>query len=172
MTEMDETNKWYVVQTHSNSEAKAIAHLRRQGFKSYLPRYLKRRRHARRVETVAAPLFPRYLFVSIDLGAQRWLSIQSTVGVARVLCSGGAPTPIGGEVIDMLKREEDERGFLKLQARANFVSGDKVKVVDGAFCASIGLFESVTDDERVTVLLDLLGRKVRVVLDSGLVAAA
>jgi transcriptional antiterminator RfaH len=172
MTEMDETKKWYVVQTHPNSEAKAIAHLRRQGFKAYLPRYLKRRRHARRVDTVAAPLFPRYLFVSIDLATQRWLSIHSTVGVARLLCNGGgARTPIGEEVIETLKREEDELGF-KLQARTKFASGDRIKVFDGVFCASIGLFESSTDEERVSVLLDLLGRKVRVVLDSGLVAAA
>ena len=34
---------------------------------TYLPRYLKRRRHARRVDIVAAPLFPRYLFVAIDM---------------------------------------------------------------------------------------------------------
>jgi transcriptional antiterminator RfaH len=172
MTEMDETKKWYVVQTHPNSEAKAIAHLQRQGFKAYLPRYLKRRRYARRVEMVAAPLFPRYLFVSIDLATQRWLSIHSTVGVARLLCNGSAPTPIGEEVIETLKREEDQLGFVKLQARTKFASGDRIKVFDGVFCASIGLFESSTDEERVSVLLDLLGRKVRVVLDSGLVAAA
>ena len=59
--------RWYVVQSQPNAELKAVAHLNRQGFATYLPRYLKRRRHARRVEIIAAPLFPRYLFVSIDL---------------------------------------------------------------------------------------------------------
>ena len=60
--------RWYVVQTQANAEHKAVAHLGRQGFTTYLPRYLKRRRHARRVDIVPRPLFPRYLFVSIDVG--------------------------------------------------------------------------------------------------------
>ena len=43
---------WYVVQTHAIAEMKASMHLGRQGFEVYLPRFLKRRRHARRVEIV------------------------------------------------------------------------------------------------------------------------
>ncbi|MGH9550353.1 MAG: transcription termination/antitermination NusG family protein, partial [Terriglobales bacterium] len=58
MTAVCEATKWYVVQTHPYAETKAAAHLGRQGFETYLPRYVKRRRHARRVNTVAAPLFP------------------------------------------------------------------------------------------------------------------
>ena len=60
-------NRWYVAQTHAQAEAKALLNLARQGFQSYLPQYVKRRRHARRVEWVKAPLFPRYLFVRFDL---------------------------------------------------------------------------------------------------------
>lgn len=112
------------------------------------------------------------MFVSIDLAAQRWHSIHSTIGVARLLCNGGMPTPISDEVIEILKREEDDFGFVKLAARSKFEHGDKIRVVDGIFCASLGLFEASTDEERVTVLLDLLGRKVRIVLDRGLIAAA
>ena len=42
--------RWYVVQTQVNGEAKAAENLRRQGYETYLPRYLKRRRHARKVD--------------------------------------------------------------------------------------------------------------------------
>ena len=68
-----------------------VACLGLAGFETYLPRYEKRRRHARRVETVAAPLFPRYLFVAIDLASQRWRSIHSTIGVSRLVCNGEDP---------------------------------------------------------------------------------
>ena len=71
---MTSGQRWYVVQSQPNAERKAVMHLERQGFTTYLPRYLKRRRHARRVEIVGAPLFPRYLFVGIDLTMQRWRS--------------------------------------------------------------------------------------------------
>jgi transcriptional antiterminator RfaH len=169
---MGEPAKWHVVQTQANAETRAVINLERQGFQTYLPRYLKRRRHASRVYMVTAPLFPRYLFVSINLAVQRWLSIHSTIGIARLLCNGGLPTPVSDELIEILKREEDDRGFIKLAARSQFQRGDKIRVDDGTFCGSLGLFETSTDDERVTVFLDLLGRKVRVVLDSDLISAA
>jgi len=169
---MVSTPRWYVVQTQPHCESKAIWHLGRQGFDAYLPRYEKRRRHARRVETVAAPLFPRYLFVAIDTAAQRWRSIQSTIGVSRLVCNGDDPASVAEGVIDGLRRREDERGFVQFAARPRFAMGDPVRIVDGIFASYLGLFDGVSDGERVAVLLDLLGRKVRVVFDDLSVAAA
>jgi transcriptional antiterminator RfaH len=164
--------RWFVAHTQPHSEAKATAHLNRQGFEIYLPRYLKRRRHARKIETVAAPLFPRYLFVAVDTTAQRWRSIYSTVGVARLVCNGDEPTAVPDGIVEALKSREDTNGFIKLEYRPSFRPGEKVRVLDGAFSSCLGLFEGMAERERITILLDLLGRKVRVVLDADLVAAA
>lgn len=166
------TNRWYVVQSQPNAERKAVAHLERQGFATYLPRYLKRRRHARQVEIVPAPLFPRYLFVAIDLGAQRWRSIFSTVGVSRLVCNGEMPTPIADQVLDTLRAREDDGGYVRLDQRPNFQTGDRVRVLEGAFTDCLGLYEGMRDTDRVAILLDLLGRKVRVTVDVESVAAA
>ena len=57
-------------------------------------------------------------------------------------------------------------------SKANFAPGDKVRVLAGAFMDSAGLFNAVADHDRVSILLDLLGRKVRVLLDADMVAAA
>jgi transcriptional antiterminator RfaH len=170
MTELG-AKSWYIVRTHARAEAKAAVNLERQGFPIYLPRYLKRRRHARRVEIVSAPLFPRYLFVAIDIASQRWRSIQSTFGVAQLVCSGDDPSTVSAAVIDELRKREDEKGYVQL-GRRGFAQGEKIRVVDGVFSACLGLFEGMTDNERVTVLLDLLGRKVRVIMDLDAVAAA
>ena len=167
-----ENARWYVVQTQPHAESKAVAHLARQGFETYLPRYLKKRRHARKLEVIGAPLFPGYLFVSIDVTSQRWRAIQSTIGVSRLLCHGDCPAAISTEIVDGLKRGVDERGFVKLNARPKFVVGDQVRVLEGVFASSLGLFEGTTAGERVSILLDLLGRKVRVVLDWELLTAA
>jgi transcriptional antiterminator RfaH len=164
--------RWYVVQTHGHTEAKALTHLVRQGFTAYLPRYLKRRRHARRIETVAAPLFPRYLFVTVDIMCQRWRSIHSTIGVARLVCNGDDPVPVADEVIETLRAREDEQGFVTLRQRPRFAVGEKVRVLDGVFADCLGLFDGMKDSDRVAVLLDLLGRKVRLVLDEFSVVAA
>jgi transcriptional antiterminator RfaH len=95
--------RWYVVQSQPNAENKAVAHLNRQGFRTYLPRYLKQRRHARRIDIVPAPLFPNYLFVAIDITAQRWRSISSTVGVSHIVGSGDHPTAIPAHVVTTLQ---------------------------------------------------------------------
>jgi transcriptional antiterminator RfaH len=160
------------VQTHPRAEHKAAAHLNRQGFEIYLPQCLKIWRHARRVETVAAPLFPRYLFIAVDIAAQRWRSIQSTIGVVRLVCNGDAPAPVPEAVLTGIKEREDECGFVRLERRPLFAQGDSIRVLDGVFAAHLGLFEGMSDNERVTILLELLGRKVRVVLNAGCVAAA
>jgi transcriptional antiterminator RfaH len=163
---------WYVVQTHPHAETRAAAHLERQGYSVYLPRYRKRRRHARRIEIISAPLFPSYLFVTFDMVTQRWHSIRSTIGVSRLVCRGEEPAVLPAAVIDELQSRHNDAGFVQLDLRPRFTPGDKVRVVDGAFAACLGLYEGMADRERVAILLDLLGRKVRVVLDGDAIAAA
>jgi transcriptional antiterminator RfaH len=165
-------SRWFVAQTQPNAESKAIAHLGRQGFVTYLPRYLKRRRHARRVDIVAAPLFPRYLFVEIDMEVQRWRSIFSTVGVSQLVCTGDMPTPVADGVVAMLKEREDAAGHIQLDQRPQFRVGDKLRILEGAFCDCLGLYDGMSDRDRIRILLDLLGRKVRVMVDAECVAAA
>jgi transcriptional antiterminator RfaH len=163
---------WHVVQTHVHAEAKAQLHLGRQGFETYLPRYLKRRRHARRTDTVAAPLYPSYLFVTFNPAIHRWRSIQSTIGVARLVCNGDMPATMDDAIVNGLKGRENAQGFIELARRPQFAAGDQVRVREGVFSDCLGLFESMGDRERVAILLDLLGRKVRVLLDEELVVAA
>jgi transcriptional antiterminator RfaH len=154
--------EWFVVHTQPRAEAKAMQHLRNQGFAVYLPRYLKRRRHARRIDWVATPLFPRYLFVGMDLLRARWRAIRSTVGVADLICSGDRPAPVPPAVLDAIRAREDERGLVSLADAGRFARGDKVRIAEGAFSGLVALFECMSDEDRVVLLLDLLGRQVRV----------
>jgi len=166
------TPRWYVAHTQPLAEARAVLNLERQGFGTYLPRYLKQRRHARRVDTVAMPIFPRYVFVSIDLARQRWLSIRSTIGVSRLVGHGDQPLPVPDGIVETMMQRHDEAGFVRLGSPLGLRVGDKVRVLGGAFEETLGMFERMTDEQRVTILLDLLGRKVRVTLDAGMIAAA
>jgi len=165
------SSRWYVAQTHSHAEAKASWHLQRQGFEIYLPKYLKRRRHARRTEAVIAPLFPSYLFVAVDMTSQRWLSIRSTIGVTRLVCAGDRPAAVPIAVFEALKRSEDANGLIRLKHKPEFVPGDKVCILDGAFHDCLGICEGMPSNERVSILLELLGRKVRINCDSQMLVA-
>lgn len=163
--------RWHVAKTHPHAEMRAVAHLQRQGFEVYLPRYLKRRRHARKVDTVQAPLFPGYLFVAIDIAAQRWRAIHSTVGIAHLICHGNDPVPLPDEVIRELQQRELD-GVVSLPPPPAFKPGEPLRILDGAFASCLGLYDGMRDGERVAILLDLLGRKVRVVLDLDAVTTA
>ena len=164
-------SRWFVVQTQVNGEAKAARNLLRQGYEIYLPSYLKRRRHARKIDFVPRPLFPRYMFVAIDMATQRWRSIQSTFGVSYLVCNGDDPAVVPDGLVPALKAREDDKGFIKMDITPMLVPGDKVRVLAGAFMDTAGLFSGIADHNRVSILLDMLGRKVRVLLDADLVAA-
>ena len=73
--------EWIVAHCHANAEFKAEAHLKRLGFEVYLPKHKKTRRHARRLEAVIRPLFPRYLFIGFNEASTHWHSIRSTIGI-------------------------------------------------------------------------------------------
>ncbi len=154
--------RWYVINTHAQSERKAVWHLENQGFRVYLPQYMKRRRHSRRVDMVKAPLFPRYLFVELDLELDRWRAISSTIGVSHMISGGERPLAIPEGVIDDIRAREDETGIVPVAREARFRKGDKLQVMDGALIDHVGLFECSSDQDRVVLLLNLLGRQVRV----------
>lgn len=163
---------WFVVQTRPLAEARAAENLFRQGYEVYLPRYMKTVRHARRLSTVKTPLFPSYLFVRFEINRVQWRSINSTIGVKRLVGSDSAPTPMPLCVVEDLKRCEGEGFFKLLSLPAKFKSGAPIRIRGGALNSCHGIFEAQTDNERVTVLLDLLGRKSRVILDVHSIEAA
>jgi transcriptional antiterminator RfaH len=163
---------WFAVHTQPLAEQKAAGHLERQGFEVYFPRYGKVRRHARRVDKVIRPLFPRYLFVAIDLAAMRWRAIRSTIGVRDLVRAGEAPVPVSDGVVTAIREREDGEGLVRLCQRADLRTGQKLRVLTGALCDQVGLFEDISDDDRVTLLLNLLGRPVRVQLSLDAVGVA
>jgi len=168
----DQLTRWYVAQTRVNCEAQAVRNLSRQGYAVYCPRYRRSRRHARKVEAVIKPLFPRYLFVAIDLTTQRWRSIYSTLGVSHLITCDERPLALPEGVIEDIRKREDGDGFVRLQNRISFSPGEKVRVIGRAFADTLALFEGQGDRERVSILMDLLGRQVRVVLPVDMIARA
>lgn len=156
--------QWYVVYTQPNGEHLATRHLERQGFETLLPTYKCRRSHARRREVVRRPLFPRYLFVALDPAAQRWRPILSTVGVSDIVRLGDKPSPLPLGLAEEITERAAAGEFDRLSPLKELREGDEVRVIEGPFAETIGRFVGLTDNERVLVLLEFLGRKVRATL--------
>jgi transcriptional antiterminator RfaH len=169
--ERDAAGAWFVAYTEVNGETRAARHLENQGLQTFLPRYRKLRRHARRIQTVLAPLFPRYVFVRLDLGRDRWRSVNGTRGVQRLVCCGDRPAVVPAGVVEEIAARADAAGVVTL-APSGLRKGDRVRIVEGPLADVTGLFEEMTDARRVTLLLDVLGRPVRVQAPLAFVTAA
>jgi len=151
---------WYAVYTQPRNEERAQEHLLRQGFEVFLPQYLRRRSHARRVSIVPTPLFPRYLFVSFDVSQQRWRAIRSTRGVIDLVRNGETPVPVPETVIQEMERRRDGDGFVILARHLELKRGSKIRIDSGPFATHEAIFEAVRDADRVVALLSLMGREV------------
>lgn len=164
-------NRWYVVHTHPHAEDKAAHHLLHQGYAVFLPRYRKTRRHARKVETIEAALFPRYLFVGMDIEQTRWRAIRSTFGVRDLVCRNERPAPVPEGVVEDIAARCDSGGIIELPT-PTFRTGEKIAVTEGPLTDQIGMFLAMNDEQRVVLLLNMLGREVRITLPLTSVRAA
>lgn len=164
---------WYVAYTQSSKEVVAYQNLIEQGFDAYLPRLKKIRRHARRVDEVLAPLFPRYIFVGMNLDNEQWRSVNGTRGVSHVLCTGeNNPTAIPTCIINAFKSQEISDGIVSVTSLSVFEKGDQLRVLEGAFKDQVAVFEKLDDANRVKLLLNFLGREMNVSLPVYVVEAA
>lgn len=152
--------RWYVVHTQPGAEARAVAHLERQGYRTFHPRYRKTVRHARKCVSIMAPLFPSYVFLGLDRSCDRWRSVNGTRGVVRLLAHGDVPSPVPCGVVEALQDRMDADGAIDFAP----CIGQAVRVIEGPFEDFVGVLERLDGAGRVCVLLDILGRAVSVTL--------
>ena len=116
------------------------------------------------------PLFPRYLFVRIDLDAEQWRSVLGTVGVIS-LVGGDPPAPVADTVIEAIKARCDAQGLVRIDPGLGLSEGQGVRIAEGPLADLEGVFLEIDDQSRVAILLSLMGRRVRVQVDAGNVEA-
>ncbi len=151
---------WYAVFTKPRQELAALDHLQRQGFESYLPMTTRRCIRRAAVTLVDEPVFPRYLFVRVDLQTQNTASVRSTRGVVGFVRFGSYTPPVPQALIDHLRAGEQDRR----SARPRLRKGERVQVAAGPLAGMEGIMEMEKGEDRVMLLLDLLGRQNRVVV--------
>jgi transcription elongation factor/antiterminator RfaH len=165
---LQEQERWYVVHTQPHREAQAQRQLENQAYRVFLRRFFRSRRHARKFETVLAPLFSRYMFIVLDLGRDRWRSVNGTLGVDRLLMRAGEPEPVPHGLVEQLIEAAADDGVVRC-GRA-LQEGQTIRVTAGPFAELVGTLEHLDDHKRVRVLLDILGGKIPVLLPEAIVA--
>lgn len=161
--------RWYAAHTLPHQEMRAQSNLDRQGYRVWLPAFKRSRRHARRIDTVTAPVFPGYLFVELDLDIDAWSPINGTFGVRRLLCQEGRPSEVPASFIEELSQTLDDDGLVSLPETA-LKPGQKVRLLAGPFADCVGTLLGLAARDRVALLLQVLGTDVSATVSRRLVA--
>jgi transcriptional antiterminator RfaH len=163
---MDErmVDTWFLVQFKPNAHNVADRNLKRQGFATFLPMQEITRRQGGRFVSELRPLFPGYMFIRLDPETSPWRQVNSTYGVTRIVSFADRPAPVPPALVDGLLRRCDERG--QILSRENLGVGDAIKVIEGPFSEFVGTVESIDADQRVWLLLELMGHTMRIQLNA------
>lgn len=158
--------------TQPSAEKTALTHLARQGYETFAPKFREVVTERGRRVSRSGFLFSRYVFVWV---VDQWRSINGTRGVQKLFMIDERPAFLNFEDearISELRARIGSNGWIDLNADAGPKRkiGDEVSVVGGPFYGFKGIWQGQTKEEREVVLLNMLGRAVRVELDHAQVA--
>ncbi len=159
-----ENARWYVANTRPHAEKLALVHLRRQGFRGFLPTCAGTIRHARQFRDAETPLFPGYIFVGLDLARDRWRAINGTQGVVALVAAGNEPAAVPRGIVEALQAMSTAAGLIGFEHEMRV--GQRVRMIAGPFADALGRLEHMDAQGRVRVLLDMMGTVVRVTAQS------
>ena len=152
---------WFAAQLKPNGLRSAEQNLARQGFAHFTPRRLETRRVSDRMRTTARPLFPGYIFVQCDPEAPHWRALNATRGLTRVIVGDPRrPRPLPDDFIAAMMMRCDAEGILRDMPALR--PGDLVRVVSGPMADLVSRIEKLQADDRVELLMALMGRETRV----------
>jgi transcription antitermination factor NusG len=168
----DPAFRWLCVHTGAGQEKLAKDHISALGMPAWLPRW--------RSEGRTRPLFPRYLFVQADPDAGLWPRIFRQPGVVTILGTRSTrlerPASVPASVLDILWRQCAADGVIYppeplVADRATPIPcGTTVLLASGAMIGLTGICQW-SDGKRVRLLLEILGRGVRVTVPRSSVEA-
>ena len=155
---------WYLVYAKPREEKTALLNLERQQYQCFLPMIRTRKRRRERVVLNDEPLFPRYLFIHLEVGIHDFGPIRSTRGVAQLVRFGGMPAKVPGKLIDLMQAQE-RIYFETASTQLRVQPGDRVRVMSGVMAGYEGVFEKKTGGERACVLLEIANKFTQLSVD-------
>jgi transcriptional antiterminator RfaH len=155
---------WFCVQTQPKHEHIAAAQLRQDlKIDVFLPRIRYRRSTRCGPAWVTEALFPNYLFAHFDLASQL-RQVQAVRGVRNVVHFGTRWPTIPEMAITELRSAMGAEEVRILSQDLN--PGDTVEVADGVFHGLQAMVTKIIPQrQRISILLDFLGRQTAVELD-------
>jgi len=152
--------KWLLVYTKANQELLAKINLEHQKYKVFLPLIDNNNKNSEKKLSYKA-VFPRYLFVNINLSTDNWLSINSTKGIQKLVIFGENLAAVPDKTIKTLKSKLDCNDiYHPNRVEVDYISGDKITIQRGKLKGLDAIFLSSSGEERSRLLLKFLSRDI------------
>jgi transcriptional antiterminator RfaH len=151
---------WYVARTKTGREVTASVSVAEKGYPTFLPMQVVQRTHARKVEQLNRPLFPRYIFVRFDQKTDQYGDINTCRGVASrglIVSVMDNPVAVPDLVIEAIR---DRERIMRAQAgeiKTGYRPGDTFTVQCGTF-ASFPATYMGEERGKVMAIVELFGR--------------
>ena len=142
--------KWYLIKTKPRQENIAVANLENQNYHVYCP--------CAKINNKIVVLFPGYLFIYLDETLENWTPIRSTKGVLNFVRFGLNYAKISNKIIDFIKTNELNTA-IKAKNITDFKFGDSIQITEGVFKNCVAIFKSFKSDERVILLMTIMGQQ-------------
>ena len=158
MAAPERLSRWFAVYTTPRHEKSVARQFEVRQIEAFLPLYrsLHRWKNGCRVN-VDQPLFPNYVFVSLE--RYEYVRVLQTPGVLSLVGSGREPSPLASSEIESLRSGLPLREF---EPHPYLASGDKVRIHSGSLAGMIGVLVRKKNNFRVVLTLDLIMQSVAV----------
>ena len=147
--------------TKPREDDRAEAHLLNQDYELFRP-LLRQHKIKKGVQVVVTePLFPRYIFIRLDDVLGNWSRIRSTRGVAKMVRFTDLPAIVPDSLIAALQNQCVENNIIDTTREKPFVysKGDEIEITEGSFRGITAIIKEQVADDRVLLLLNLLGKE-------------
>ena len=143
---------WYLLFTKAKEEHRVRRNLEVLGLDTYLP-VMPVTKSKSREENAFEPMFPRYVFVSMDENAVNFSAIRYVRGIVDFVHFGESVATVPHEVMTSIRTAEKE---CLMQARPVVKAGDKVLIKKGPFRDIDAVVVAKKSADRVIILIEVL----------------
>jgi len=148
---------WYLIKTKPKQETIATQNLVNQGYTVFCPKAV--------FNNKTMSLFPSYLFIELDDKSQNWMPIRSTKGVSNFVRFGLKFAKVSNQIINCIKIQQQQT-IEKMIDLCSHHKGDYIEIKSGPFKGQQAIFQNYNSNDRVIVLLKLIGQQQKITLDT------
>ena len=157
---MSNSKSWIIARNKPNQDKIALINLERQNFEFFQPTFKTISRIQNKFKGIIKPVFPGYIFIAINLEEKNWHTINNTRGISSILVFGNEIPLIRCELIKELKyRFSSDK---TPEAADPFKIGMNAEIKNGPFAKLIGKIDKMDTEQRIWILLDILGTQTRI----------